>query len=202
MLMGLAFLVAVSSLSLACLNWSAGVLANVLFPTWLITMLLLLLLLFLTHMTVKKAIKLHRCEVEYLAQRKAEGSSSSSEEHSQPQGAAGTASEPCATGPQTGDSCASSSYSSHGAGSASAAPEGCSNAKARFQVGHGQGPLTSPFAAAEQPPAAGSKQAASVELVSKVCKADPKVPGREEGGGRNLMSPAGSMQHHGKFSRL
>ena len=45
------------------------VLANVLFPNWLVTVLLLGLLLFLTYKTGKKAVSLHRCEVRYLAQR-------------------------------------------------------------------------------------------------------------------------------------
>ena len=45
------------------------VLANVLFPNWLITGLLLGLLIFLTYKTAKKALSLHRCEVRYLAQR-------------------------------------------------------------------------------------------------------------------------------------
>lgn len=49
-------------------------LANVLFPNWLITVLLLLLLLFLTLKTFKKALSLHRCEVEYLAHKNAEDS--------------------------------------------------------------------------------------------------------------------------------
>lgn len=47
----------------------AGVLANQLFPNWLITMLLLLLLIFLTHMTIKKALSLHRAEVRYKAEQ-------------------------------------------------------------------------------------------------------------------------------------
>ena len=45
------------------------VLANVLFPNWLVTGLLLGLLIFLTYKTAKKALSLHRCEVRYLAQR-------------------------------------------------------------------------------------------------------------------------------------
>ena len=45
------------------------VLANVLFPNWLVTTLLLGLLIFLTYKTAKKALSLHRCEVRYLAQR-------------------------------------------------------------------------------------------------------------------------------------
>ena len=45
------------------------VLANVLFPNWLVTMMLLGLLIFLTYKTGKKALSLHRCEVRYLAQR-------------------------------------------------------------------------------------------------------------------------------------
>ena len=40
-----------------------------LFPNWLVTVLLLGLLLFLTYKTGKKAVSLHRCEVRYLAQR-------------------------------------------------------------------------------------------------------------------------------------
>lgn len=49
--------------------WCCRVLANVLFPNWLITMMLLGLLIFLTYKTGKKALSLHRCEVRYLAQR-------------------------------------------------------------------------------------------------------------------------------------
>ena len=45
------------------------VLANVLFPNWLITLVLLGLLLFLTYKTARKAVSLHRCEVRYLAQK-------------------------------------------------------------------------------------------------------------------------------------
>lgn len=52
----------------------AGVLANQLFPNWLITVLLLLLLIFLTHMTVKKALSLHRAEVQYKAEQAADRS--------------------------------------------------------------------------------------------------------------------------------
>ena len=44
-------------------------LANVLFPNWLITMLLLGLLIFLTYKTARKAWSLHRSEVRYLAQQ-------------------------------------------------------------------------------------------------------------------------------------
>ncbi len=44
-------------------------LANVLFPNWLITLLLLGLLIFLTYKTARKAWSLHRSEVRYLAQR-------------------------------------------------------------------------------------------------------------------------------------
>ena len=40
-----------------------------LFPNWLITMLLLGLLIFLTYKTTRKAWSLHRSEVKYLAQR-------------------------------------------------------------------------------------------------------------------------------------
>ncbi len=49
--------------------WCCRVLANVLFPNWLVTMMLLGLLIFLTYKTGKKALSLHRCEVRYLAQR-------------------------------------------------------------------------------------------------------------------------------------
>ena len=45
------------------------VLANALFPNWLVTMMLLGLLIFLTYKTGKKAVSLHRREVRYLAQR-------------------------------------------------------------------------------------------------------------------------------------
>ena len=48
---------------------SCRVLANKLFPNWLVTVLLMGLLLFLTYKTGKKAVSLHRCEVRYLAQR-------------------------------------------------------------------------------------------------------------------------------------
>ena len=44
-------------------------LANVLFPNWLVTMLLLGLLTFLTYKTARQAWSLHRCEVRYLAQQ-------------------------------------------------------------------------------------------------------------------------------------
>lgn len=44
-------------------------LANVLFPNWLITLLLLGLLMFLTYKTARKAWSLHRSEARYLAQR-------------------------------------------------------------------------------------------------------------------------------------
>lgn len=40
-----------------------------LFPNWLITMMLLGLLIFLTYKTGRKAFSLHRCEVRYLAQQ-------------------------------------------------------------------------------------------------------------------------------------
>ena len=52
-----------------CALMACRVLANVLFPNWLVTMMLLGLLLFLTYKTGRKAISLHRCEVRYLAQR-------------------------------------------------------------------------------------------------------------------------------------
>ena len=54
----------------AC-EWSRScrMLANVLFPNWLVTMLLLGLLIFLTYKTVRKAWSLHRSEVRYLAQQ-------------------------------------------------------------------------------------------------------------------------------------
>ena len=44
-------------------------LANVLFPNWLVTMLLLGLLTFLTYNAARKAWNLHRSEVRYLAQQ-------------------------------------------------------------------------------------------------------------------------------------
>ena len=44
-------------------------LANALFPNWLVTMMLLGLLIFLTYKTGRKAFSLHRCELRYLAQR-------------------------------------------------------------------------------------------------------------------------------------
>ena len=44
-------------------------LANALFPNWLVTMLLLALLIFLTYKTSRKAWTLHRHEVKYLAQQ-------------------------------------------------------------------------------------------------------------------------------------
>ena len=44
-------------------------LANALFPNWLVTMLLLGLLIFLTYKTGRKAWTLHRREVTYLAQQ-------------------------------------------------------------------------------------------------------------------------------------
>jgi hypothetical protein len=44
-------------------------LANVLFPDWLVTVLLLGLLTFLTYKTARKAWSLHRCEVRYLTQQ-------------------------------------------------------------------------------------------------------------------------------------
>jgi hypothetical protein len=55
--------------SFACFSASCRVLANVLFPNWLVTVLLLGLLLFLTYKAGKKAVSLHRCEVRYLALR-------------------------------------------------------------------------------------------------------------------------------------
>ena len=47
-------------------------LANALFPNWLVTMLLLGLLIFLTYKTGRKAWTLHRREVTYLAQQREE----------------------------------------------------------------------------------------------------------------------------------
>lgn len=45
----------------------AGVLGNVLLPTWLITLLLIVLLLVLAYMTFTKAIKLHQKERKHAA---------------------------------------------------------------------------------------------------------------------------------------
>ncbi|CAL8469952.1 g9494 [Coccomyxa elongata] len=63
------FDLALMLLPVILLGVSVGVLANQLFPNWLITMLLLLLLIFLTHMTIKKALSLHRAEVQYKAEQ-------------------------------------------------------------------------------------------------------------------------------------
>ncbi|CAL5218926.1 g672 [Coccomyxa viridis] len=63
------FDIALMLLPFLLLGVSFGVLANVLFPNWLITVMLLGLLIFLTYKTGKKALSLHRCEVRYLAQR-------------------------------------------------------------------------------------------------------------------------------------
>ncbi|CAK0779361.1 hypothetical protein CVIRNUC_004754 [Coccomyxa viridis] len=63
------FDIALMLLPFLLLGVSLGVLANVLFPNWLVTTLLLGLLIFLTYKTAKKALSLHRCEVRYLAQR-------------------------------------------------------------------------------------------------------------------------------------
>lgn len=86
----------------------AGVLANQLFPNWLITGLLLLLLIFLTHMTVKKALSLHRCEVQYKAEQKtareSPKSSSSGQDQSGKQPAAAAAAAAAADACEAGSS--------------------------------------------------------------------------------------------------
>ena len=74
--------------------WCCRVLANVLFPNWLITMMLLGLLIFLTYKTGKKALSLHRCEVRYLAQ--------AGGEHSQALSRAGWAGSEKWKGPERG----------------------------------------------------------------------------------------------------
>ena len=74
--------------------WYCRVLANVLFPNWLVTMMLLGLLIFLTYKTARKAFSLHRCEVRYLALR---------EEHSAGQGGQARANEKARRGAEPAD---------------------------------------------------------------------------------------------------
>ena len=69
------------------------VLANVLFPNWLVTGLLLGLLIFLTYKTVKKALSLHRCEVRYLAQQEEQRCQSSKDRKGQASGSKADAGE-------------------------------------------------------------------------------------------------------------
>ena len=78
------------------------VLANVLFPNWLVTGLLLGLLIFLTYKTAKKALSLHNCEVRYLAQREEQKCQSSKNRKGQGSGSRADAAEArvMALGPQ------------------------------------------------------------------------------------------------------
>ena len=93
-----------ASHGVADVGWCHGrVLANVLFPNWLVTGLLLGLLIFLTYKTAKKALSLHRREVRYLAQREEQRSQSSKNRKGQGLGSEAGAGEARmkALGPQT-----------------------------------------------------------------------------------------------------
>ncbi len=93
----------------------AGVLANQLFPNWLITMLLMLLLIFLTHMTIKKALSLHRAEVQYKAEQVTDKGSHFAGSKAESSGsAAGTAED----AGQAADACEAGTSSNGASGSA------------------------------------------------------------------------------------
>ncbi len=94
-------------------------LANQLFPNWLITVLLLLLLIFLTHMTVKKALSLHRAEVLYKAEQAADTCSSARAKADSSEGHASASS-----AQQQGDAAARAADFCEAGSSSDGAPEG------------------------------------------------------------------------------
>ena len=94
-------------------------LANQLFPNWLITVLLLLLLIFLTHMTVKKALSLHRAEVLYKTEQAADTCSSARAKADSSEGHASASS-----AQQQGDAAARAADFCEAGSSSDGAPEG------------------------------------------------------------------------------
>lgn len=80
-----------------------------LFPSWLITVLLLLLLLFLTERTVRKALSLHQAEKRYLAQQ--QEADAGSPRGATPAGTAGKGKPPVARQGHAGREAASSAGS-------------------------------------------------------------------------------------------
>lgn len=132
----------------------AGVLANQLFPNWLITMLLLLLLIFLTHMTIKKALSLHRAEVQYKAEQASDKGSHSAGGKAESSGSGDGAVEDAGQNPaapqcaaaQAANACEAGTSSNGASGSA-----GDCKGKGVFAVGTQHGPGRCVSLEVEQP---------------------------------------------------